>query len=65
MANVACDKEQNSEVLEKKKKGKTVTRAGENEEKPNESKNTEQHKYRQYRSSICNWPDERSYSSPF
>lgn len=61
MANTACDKEQSSEVLgEKKINGKTVTRAGENEEKPNERKNTEQRKYsRQYRSSICNQPDER------
>lgn len=58
MANTACDKEQSSEVLEKN--GKTVTRAEENEEKPNESKNTEQCKYSQYRSSICNLPDERS-----
>lgn len=40
MANTACDKEQSSEVLGKN--GKTVTRAGENEEK-RKSKNTEQH----------------------
>jgi len=65
MANTECDKEQSSEVLGGKKKGKTVTTAEENEEKPSESKNTEQRKYSQHRSSICNQLDERSHSSPF
>lgn len=37
------------------KNEKTLSKAGENEEKPNESKSTEQNTYRHYSSSICDY----------
>lgn len=44
---------------------RALSKAGENEEKANESKSTEQNKYRQYRSSICKQLHQTSYFSPF
>lgn len=52
MANAACDKEWSSEGRGEKME-KALGKAGENEEKPNES--TEQNKHRQYTSTICDY----------